>query len=184
MERFRRLVLWAVMLVLTLALFLRGHGPFKKGGSVAFLHEKVPCTTIRIAGNIVNSGIYTFPCDTDLITVIRMTVPDWRLGRADKRLLNRVLQNGDVLELIGRANQHIDISVKKMQVRELIALEIPLDPNQLQVDDWESLPGIGPSLAFQIVQDRQINGDFRSFRDLERVAGIGENKIKQLAKFF
>jgi competence protein ComEA len=71
-----------------------------------------------------------------------------------------------------------------MQVREMMVLGIPLDPNGLGVEEWECLPGIGPALAFRIVQDRQENGDFRSFRDLERVPGIGEKKIKQMAKYF
>jgi competence protein ComEA len=184
MERSRRLVLWVLMAVLSFFLFIRGHDSFQEKRSVAFLHENSSFVTVRISGNVVNPGIYEFPCGTDIKTVIKMTVPDLMPERVDNSSQNRVVCNGDAFEFIRTSEQHIDISIKKMRASEMIVLGVPLDPNGLGVDEWESLPGIGPALAFRIVNDRQENGDFRSFRDLERVPGIGEKKIKQLAKFF
>ncbi|HKZ16909.1 MAG TPA: helix-hairpin-helix domain-containing protein [Geobacteraceae bacterium] len=184
MERFRRLVLWSLMAVSTLLLFTRGHGSFQEKEPVAFLRENTSRVTVRVSGNVVNPGVYTFPCGTDIKTVILMTVPDLRPEKGGIRFQNRVLRDGDAIEIIDRGAQVTDILIKKMQVREMMVLGIPLDPNGLGVEEWECLPGIGPALAFRIVQDRQENGDFRSFRDLERVPGIGEKKIKQMAKYF
>lgn len=184
MERRRRLVLWGIMFLLMVVFFIKGHGPVRKEGPVAFLHENARPVMIRICGNIANPGIYALRSDTNVGTVTKMTLPDCDLEGVDKKLLDRILENGDIVELWPDKRQDIDIAMKKMQAREMVVLGIPLDPNRLGVDDWDSLPGIGPALALQIVRDRQNNGDFKSLNDLQRVPGIGEGKIRQLAKFF
>jgi len=56
----------------------------------------------------------------------------------------------------------------------------PIDVNTAGVDELETLPGIGPTLAAAIVDDRQRNGPFRSVDDLNRVPGIGEGRLGQL----
>lgn len=184
MERRRRLVMWGIMFLLMVLFFIKGHGPVQKEGPVAFLHENARPVTIRISGNIANPGIYTLSPDANIGTVTKMTLPDCELKGLDKRLLDRILQDGDIVELRPGIKQVVDITVKKMQAGEMVVLGLPLDPNLLMFDDWVSLPGIGPALALRIVQDRQINGDFKSFEDLQRVPGIGEGKIRQLAEYF
>ncbi len=184
MERWRRLVLWTMMLLLALVSFMKGHGPSRKEGPVAFFHDDTRPVTIRICGSIANPGIYTLRPGTDVGTVINMTLPVYGLEFSDNKLRNSILHDGDVLELQPDGIQHIDITIKKMQTREMIVLGIPLNPNRLGVDDWDCLPGIGPALALRIVRDRQNNGDFRSIKDLQRVPGIGENKIRRLAEYF
>jgi competence protein ComEA len=44
----------------------------------------------------------------------------------------------------------------------------------------EDLPGIGPTLAAAIVQERERNGPFRTVDDLNRVPGIGDGRLSQL----
>lgn len=56
----------------------------------------------------------------------------------------------------------------------------PVNVNTAGPKDLMSLPGIGPSLAQRIVDDRARNGPFRSLDDLGRVKGIGK---KMLARF-
>jgi competence protein ComEA len=48
--------------------------------------------------------------------------------------------------------------------------------NRASAQDLEALPGIGPSLAKRIVEERERAGPFRSPRDLLRVRGIGPKK--------
>ncbi len=184
MERWRRLVLWCVMLLLALVFCMKGHGPSRKESPVAFFHDDARPVKVRICGNVANPGIYAFDPDANVETVINMTVPGCRLDRTDRKLRNSILHNGDVLELRPANKQHVDITIKKMQTREMVVLGIPLDPNRMGVDDWDYLPGIGPVLALRIVRDRQINGGFRSLKDLKRVPGIGEAKLRQIYTFF
>jgi competence protein ComEA len=56
----------------------------------------------------------------------------------------------------------------------------PIDVNTASADELEALPGIGPTLAAAIVEDRDRNGPFRSVDDLTRVPGIGEGRLAQL----
>lgn len=51
--------------------------------------------------------------------------------------------------------------------------------------ELETLPGIGPSIALNIINYRKDNGKFNSIEDLKQVSGIGESKyskIKDLIK--
>ncbi|HEX5615059.1 MAG TPA: ComEA family DNA-binding protein [Acidimicrobiia bacterium] len=56
----------------------------------------------------------------------------------------------------------------------------PLDLNAAGTTELETLPGIGPTLAAAIVEERERNGPFRSVDDLERVPGIGSGRLDAL----
>jgi competence protein ComEA len=56
----------------------------------------------------------------------------------------------------------------------------PVNLNTASVEELDTLPGIGPSIAQAIVDERERNGPFRSVDDLERVRGIGPSKLDQL----
>lgn len=48
------------------------------------------------------------------------------------------------------------------------------------IEELDALPGVGPSTASAIVEDREANGPFASIEDLMRVSGIGEKKFQKL----
>jgi competence ComEA-like helix-hairpin-helix protein len=56
-----------------------------------------------------------------------------------------------------------------------------MDLNRADPEALELIPGIGPSLAKRIVEDRARNGEFSSISDVERVPGIGPAKRAQIA---
>ena len=56
----------------------------------------------------------------------------------------------------------------------------------LYAADWaelSNLPGIGETLAREIVADRQAHGPFRSLDELTRVRGIGPHRLKEIRDF-
>ena len=55
-----------------------------------------------------------------------------------------------------------------------------INVNTATVVELEDLPGIGPTLAAAIVQERERNGPFRTVDDLNRVPGIGDGRLSQL----
>lgn len=56
----------------------------------------------------------------------------------------------------------------------------PLDLNFATIEQLEALPGIGPSLAQAIVDERERRGGFRRVDDLLAVRGIGEKRFADL----
>jgi competence protein ComEA len=55
-----------------------------------------------------------------------------------------------------------------------------IDINRATVNDLQKLPGIGPSLAKQIVDYREKHGPFRRAEDLMVIKGIGLKKWKEI----
>ncbi len=53
-----------------------------------------------------------------------------------------------------------------------------LDVNAASAQELETLTGVGPALAAEIVKEREENGAFEALEDLLRVKGIGESKIE------
>jgi len=61
------------------------------------------------------------------------------------------------------------------------AAQRPLDLNRASAVELAALPGIGPTLARRIVDDRIARGPFSSMTELLRVRGIGPGVIRRLA---
>lgn len=49
--------------------------------------------------------------------------------------------------------------------------------------ELETLPGIGPSIALNIINYRKENGKFSSIDDIKQVSGIGDSKFEKLKKY-
>lgn len=56
----------------------------------------------------------------------------------------------------------------------------PIDINTADAELLTELPGIGPSRAEAIIEEREANGPFESTEDLTRVSGIGETTATNL----
>ena len=66
---------------------------------------------------------------------------------------------------------------------DLLVFDLPLPVNAVDEKALEALPGIGPSRARAIVEDREKNGEYRSLKELERVRGIGPKTVEAIAPF-
>lgn len=56
----------------------------------------------------------------------------------------------------------------------------PVNINRATAAELEALPGLGPTLAQRIVEDRQANGPYESVDQLLRVRGIGPALLEKL----
>ena len=68
----------------------------------------------------------------------------------------------------------------RMHGAELLTLGLPIDLNSASAMDLDALPGLGPALALRIIDYRQQHGLFKKIDDLEKVSGIGPQKLEKL----
>jgi len=64
-----------------------------------------------------------------------------------------------------------------------LALGLPIDLNRATEEELSLVPGIGESLADQIVQLRQLRGEFGGVEELTAVPGIKERKLRNIEKY-
>ncbi len=60
---------------------------------------------------------------------------------------------------------------------------IVVNINTANLRELESLPGIGPVIASNIIEYRNKNGLFKKKEELKNVTGIGEKKYEEISKF-
>ncbi len=59
----------------------------------------------------------------------------------------------------------------------------PLDLNSATIEQFEQLPGIGPTTARRIVQFREKSGPFRRVEDLLAIRGITKRRLDKLRPY-
>jgi competence protein ComEA len=84
----------------------------------------------------------------------------------------------------GIKQDEIKIKIGRMEANKLLVFNIPLDLNRVSIEDLCLLPGIGESLAREIITYRQRRKGFRSIEELKNVKGIGEKKYQSVKRFF
>jgi len=81
-------------------------------------------------------------------------------------------------------HQGIKIKISRMAANKLLVFSIPIDLNRVSAEDLCLVPGIGESLAQEVIAYRDRRKGFRSVEDLRNVKGIGEKKYQSLKGFF
>lgn len=65
-------------------------------------------------------------------------------------------------------------------VRSVPHTEGAVDVNRASADELDALPGVGPSIAQRIIDERDQNGPFHYPEDLLSVHGIGQKTLEKL----
>jgi competence protein ComEA len=184
-RRSERFVLWLLAVCLCLMyVYNKGHGTSRQRESVAFAHRSSGGIVVRLLGDVAKPGVYRFPDGATVADVIYMTMPHAVIGPSGRLYLLRHLATGDIIAVSTGGTQCVGIALSTMKARERMLLGVPLNPDLMDKDDWDALPGIGPELAQAIVDHRQKNGDFDTFERLEAVPGIGSMRMRALKKYF
>jgi len=58
-----------------------------------------------------------------------------------------------------------------------------VDVNAASAAELSLLPGLGPSLAQRIVENRMAKGPFKTLEDVDRVPGIGKAIIERMRPY-
>jgi competence protein ComEA len=146
-----------------------------RGAPIALLPPPTPAPLrIHVAGAVRQPGIVEVA--SEAIVADAIDAAGGALPGADLDALNLAapLQSGQriVVNLPGTA------SPTESSLSSSSAAGLNL--NLASAADFESLPGIGPSLAAAIVAYRDRNGPFLSVDELLNVPGIGPTRMTQL----
>ena len=63
---------------------------------------------------------------------------------------------------------------------QALALGLKLDLNAASEEELAQLPGVGRSLARKLVEAREAQGRFSSWREVDAVSGVGAAKLETL----
>jgi len=164
----RRLRAGAVLLLLVVsALVLRGLWRAQP--------PAVPLPLVEVQGVLSAPGIYELPEGTTVreAFILAGADPDTVLDP----FADLPVHHGYRLVLLP------DGSARVWLADERLLVGLPVDPNTADADMLEQLPGIGPSRAAAIVEERSTRGPFALVDDLVRVRGIGPATLDGIRPF-
>ena len=153
---------------------------------------------IEVLGEVQKPGIYIFKNPPTLQNVIEKVGGLQEKVSFDQTSLAEILETGTQIT-ISKKFQHppfskgghegiiqnvTQVKLARMEARKLLAFSIPIDLNRASAEDLCLVPGIGESLAQEIVTYRERRKRFRSVDELRDVRGIGEKKWKDFREFF
>ena len=139
---------------------------------------------IEVLGGVQKPGIYIFKNPPALIEALEKAGGFKEAARFEGGQSSEVLKTGTLLNVSKESPKEVKIILGRMEARKLLAFSIPLDLNRVSVEDLCLIPGIGESLANEIVSHRERRKGFRSVEELKDVNGIEEKKYRSLKTFF
>ncbi len=149
---------------------------------------------VEVSGEVRSPGVYLFKNAPLLREAIERAGGLREPARFDSP--SEILETGTRLVITKESSQtpsqgsslasagEIRVKVDRMAANKLLVFSIPLDLNRVSIEDLCLIPGVGESLAQEIIAYRQRRKGFRSVEELKNVAGIGDKKWKTMKNFF
>jgi competence protein ComEA len=131
--------------------------------------------SVHVAGEVAAPGVHQMPVGSRVIDAI--TAADGPTDDAELDALN-------LASFVADGDRVYVPSSEAMNGDPFIYLEqgvgSTINVNTASAIELESLPGVGPATASQIIREREANGPFSSIDDLTRVSGIGPATVEKL----
>lgn len=129
---------------------------------------------VDVKGEVHNPGVYTMTDETRVDDAIKEAggMTEW----ADPASVNLAQRIQDEMVIFVASNQAT--STESDEGNALAGEKVSI--NRASASEMETLNGIGPSKAANIIKYREENGPFSSVEDLVNVPGIGEKTLESL----
>ena len=164
--------------------------------------ELVKEVVIEVSGEVQSPGVYLFQNSPTLGEAVERAGGLKETVQFDGTSSSETLETGTLLTVARKCSQlppspspskgeygetkreEIKIRISRMAADKCLVFSIPLDLNRVSMEDLCLIPGIGESLAQEVIAYRERRRGFRSVEDLRNVRGIGEKKYQSLKGFF
>jgi competence protein ComEA len=149
--------------------------------------EPEPGVVVHVVGAVMRPGVYSLPPNARVTEAI--SAAGGGLGNAALESLNlaRILVDGEQVCVLTidqvAAGAGPPAATAGASPAASATSGAQVDINRASAAELEALPGVGPSTAQKIVDDRTANGPFKRIEDLMRVSGIGEKKFDSLKDY-
>lgn len=146
---------------------------------------------IHITGSVKNPGIVKLKEESRIEDAIEAAGGLTENADITKVNLAYVVEDGTKIKIPSASEEDIgDEDIIDSKSGDNIIIEenaVPsnnstqtININKATEKEFETLPGIGPSLASKIIEYRNQNGKFESIEDIKNVNGIGDNKYEKI----
>ncbi|MBN2567871.1 MAG: helix-hairpin-helix domain-containing protein [Deltaproteobacteria bacterium] len=140
-------------------------------------YESTDSSMAEISGETGRRGIYILPSGKVNIDQLFMAVGITDKNGIDERLLHRIIVEGDRI-VIHRVFPYL--MIEKMDDRTRLALDVPIDVNNAEIEELLLIPGIGLQTAEAIIESRRTKGSFSKKEDLKTINGLGSKKYERI----
>ncbi len=141
---------------------------------------------VQISGEIQHPGIYALDEYSRLETLIELSGGFTDIADIERINMAAVLRDGDYF-FIPAKDQEIPETARNapsnLYTAQDTGYEYPLDLNQASQEALESIPGIGPSKAEDILNYRDTIGSYSNLEELLNVPGIGDVTLESLRDY-
>ena len=173
-------VLFILALLLLGTLYFKFYYHPRSSPSEEFVKEIV----VEVSGEVRSPGIYIFQNPPTLREAIEKAGGLKETAQFDSISSTEVLETGTLLTVTKESPQEFKAKLGRMVANKLLVFSIPLDLNRVSMEDLCLIPGIGESLAQEIIAYRERRRGFRSVEELKNVKGIGEKKYRVFNSYF
>ena len=191
-------ILFVIALLLLGTLYLK----FYYQPQPVLSEESAKETVIEVLGEVRQPGIYLYQNPPNLREAIERAGGLKETAQFDTTLASTILETGTLLTVTrefsqippslplskggqeGMNQDKITIRIGRMAANKLLVFSIPVDLNHVSVEDLCLVPGIGESLAQEVIAYRERRKGFHSVEELKNVRGIGVKKYQNLKRFF
>ncbi len=147
-----------------------------------------PEVTIKvyICGEVENSGVYELKQGSRIIDLIEVAGGQGENACLEIINLARILVDGQRVYIPSMeevANGNSLFFTGNYSDDYNAAENLNININTANLNELESLPGIGPVIAGNIIKYRERNGLFEKKEELKKVTGIGEKKYEEIIEF-
>jgi competence protein ComEA len=150
------------------------------GRNGAAASTTVPAVLVaHAAGAVVAPGLYRLPPGSRVADLVAAAGGFSADADADRVNLAALVHDGERVA-VPRVGEPVEAGAGSESPSSDGRPAEPVDLNAATAAELDALPGIGPTTAQAIVDERSRHGPFRSVDDLLRVRGIGPAKLDQL----
>ncbi len=132
---------------------------------------------VEVDGSVNRRGVYAIRTGTTVLDVIEKAggVRE-KLSLSQESLFVKI-EKTCRLSILPAGEGRGQVLLEPLAPKKLKVLSVPININTANLEELDTLPGIGPKIAQAIVENRLRVGEFSSPEDLLQVPGIGPKKL-------